>query len=151
IDKYREGGENQKKEIVSLYCRNTAFINNWYLVDLSAPNIAGDFWFKNGTKTMFEFSKSGQLWKERISIVSNLYFIRRGHFQEILKLCSYFLGHKHDLIHKASGWMLRETGKKDIAVLRGFLDKYCKEMPRTMLRYSIEKLSEKERRKYMNS
>jgi 3-methyladenine DNA glycosylase AlkD len=149
IEKYKRAEDKEKSAIVNLYLSNADRINNWDLVDLSAPNISGEFWFENSTKTMFEFAKSGHLWRERIAVVSNLYFIKRGRFEEILKLCERFLDHKHDLIHKATGWMLREVGKKNKRVLRDFLDKNAKRMPRTMLRYSIERLSDSEKNKYM--
>ncbi|MDR3243378.1 MAG: DNA alkylation repair protein [Elusimicrobiota bacterium] len=150
VEKYKQGGKKDKEQIAKLYFANTKYINNWDLVDLTAPAISGDFWFNNSKKLMFDFAKSGYLWKERIAVVSTYYFIKRGHFDEILKLAEHFLNHKHDLMHKAAGWMLREVGKMDIEVLRGFLDKHYSVMPRTMLRYSIEKMSETERKKYMN-
>ncbi|MDR0822272.1 MAG: DNA alkylation repair protein, partial [Endomicrobium sp.] len=142
VDKYSSANASGKGKIAKLYFANTKYINNWDLVDLTAPSIAGDFWFHNSKKLMFDFAKSNELWKERISVVSTYCFIKRGEFEEILKLAKHFLSHKHDLMHKAVGWMLREMGKKDIFVLRDFLDKYHKIMPRTMLRYSIEKMSE---------
>ncbi|MCL2335046.1 MAG: DNA alkylation repair protein, partial [Endomicrobia bacterium] len=98
---------------------------------------------------IWKFANSGNLWKERISLLAAFYFIRQKNFDMILRLAEHFLSHKHDLIHKASGWMLREAGKRDIGVLYSFLDKHSGKMPRTMLRYAIEKLSEKERKKYM--
>jgi 3-methyladenine DNA glycosylase AlkD len=149
VEKYEQGGKKDREQAANLYFANTKYINNWDLVDLTAPAIAGDFWFNNSKKLMFEFAKSGYLWKERIALVSTLHFIRQNRFEEILKLAKFFLPHKLDLIHKASGWMLREVGKKDIEVLRGFLDKHYAMMPRTMLRYSIEKMSKQERKKYM--
>jgi 3-methyladenine DNA glycosylase AlkD len=151
-DKYKTASQTQQKTIASLYLKNTKYINNWDLVDLSAPIIAGHFWFNNkkDSKQMFQFAKSKDLWKERISIVANLYFIRQNKFEEILFLSKIFLSHKHDLIHKATGWMLREAGKKDKRVLIGFLNKFYLQMPRTMLRYSIERLSDKERKHYMS-
>ncbi|MDR3049523.1 MAG: DNA alkylation repair protein [Elusimicrobiota bacterium] len=149
VDKYSKADTIAKEKIAKFYFANTKYINNWDLVDLTAPSIAGDFWFNNSKKFMLDFAKSGELWKERISVVATYYFIKRGEFTEILKLAKHFLTHKHDLMHKAAGWMLREVGKKDLFVLRDFLDKYHKIMPRTMLRYSIEKMSDAERKKYM--
>ena len=149
IEKYKRADEKEKSAIVNLYLSNADRINNWDLVDLSAPKIAGDFWFTHSTKTMFDFANSDHLWKQRIAIVSTFYFIKQGRFTETLKLCAQFLDHKHDLIHKAAGWMLREVGKKNKQVLCDFLDKYAKRMPRTMLRYSIEKFSDTEKKKYM--
>jgi 3-methyladenine DNA glycosylase AlkD len=149
IEKFNRSQKEEKESIANFYLSNTDNINNWDLVDLTAPKIAGEFWFNTSTKTMFEFANSGNLWKERIAIVSTYYFIKHNEFAQIIKLSQHFLKHKHDLIHKATGWMLREAGKQDKKVLYAFLDKYHKQMPRTMLRYSIEKLSEKERKKYM--
>jgi 3-methyladenine DNA glycosylase AlkD len=149
IEKLKKASEKEKGKIVSLYLSNADNINNWDLVDLSAPTIAGEFWFNGSTKTMFEFAASNHLWKERIAIVANFYFIKRKRFTEILKLARQFLTHEHDLIHKATGWMLREVGKQDGQVLRDFLDKYYKRMPRVMLRYAIEKFGEKDRKGYL--
>ena len=139
----------EKEDIVKIYLRNTEHINNWDLVDISAPHITGEFWFHNPSKDMWRLAKSENLWKERISVLSTHYFIRNNRFEEILKLAEFFLLHKHDLMHKAVGWMLREVGKRNIDVLYSFLDKYCMNMPRTMLRYSIEKLPENKRKHYM--
>ncbi|MDR1952462.1 MAG: DNA alkylation repair protein [Elusimicrobiota bacterium] len=149
IEKYKIAANSEKKSIADLYLSNTKYINNWDLVDLSAPAIAGDFWFNSSLEKMFDLAYSNDLWKERIAIISTFYFIKRDRFDETLKLCEYFLEHNHDLIHKAAGWMLREIGKRNKEILYCFLDKFHKKMPRTMLRYSIEKLSDKERKQYM--
>ena len=149
IEHYKKACGKLKKKIVKIYIGNAKYVNNWDLVDLSAPFITGPYWFENGTKDLWAFARSGNLWKERIAVLSTLYFIRQGDFSQTIKLAEHFLGHKHDLMHKAAGWMLREAGKRDIKVLYDFLDKYHKLMPRTMLRYSIEKLPEKERKRYM--
>jgi len=149
VEKYKKADEKDKKATVKIYLANTKYINNWDLVDLSTPSITGAFWFNNNTIDMFKFAKSKDLWRERIVMISTLYFIRQYRFKETFELAEMFLTHKHDLMHKAAGWMLREAGKKDINALRVFLDKNYKKMPRTMLRYSIERLSEKERNKYM--
>ncbi|MDR1696105.1 MAG: DNA alkylation repair protein [Endomicrobium sp.] len=148
-EKYKKAGGKEKKAIVKMYLANTKYINNWDLVDLSAPNIAGAFWFDSGIGDMMKLAKSGNLWRERIAMLSTLYFIRRGRLKETFDLAEMFLDHKHDLMHKAAGWMLREAGKEDIKSLRAFLDKNGKKMPRTMLRYAIEKFPEKERKKYL--
>ncbi|MDR3111576.1 MAG: DNA alkylation repair protein [Elusimicrobiota bacterium] len=148
IKKYKSA-EKQKPPIMKTYIRNSKHINNWDLVDLSAPNIAGEFWYSNNLKIFWQFAKSCDLWKERIAMVSTLYFIKKDKFEETIELAKLFLTHKHDLIHKATGWMLREVGKKNLKVLTTFLNKYSKSMPRTMLRYSIEKLSVNEKKLYM--
>ncbi|MCL2390785.1 MAG: DNA alkylation repair protein [Endomicrobia bacterium] len=148
-EKYKKADDKEKKAVVKTYLANTEYINNWDLVDLSAPYIAGAFWFDNPSDDMLELAKSKNLWRERISMVSTLYFIKRGRLKETFELAEMFLSHKHDLMHKAAGWMLREAGKKDISALRAFLDKNHKKMPRTMLRYAIEKFPDRERKKYM--
>lgn len=142
--------EEQKQLIYNFYMANTRTINNWDLVDLTAYNIAGAFLHGKSHKPLFDFAASGNLWKERIAIISTLYFIKRGDFETTIALAEKFLTHKHDLMHKAAGWMLRETGKKDINILYGFLDRHAAKMPRTMLRYSLEKLPQEKRLYYMS-
>jgi len=149
IEKYKKADDRVKSGIVRIYFRNYKYVNNWDLVDLSAPNIMGNYWYENSLKYFWEYAVSGNLWKERTALVSTLYFIKRGRFGETLELSKLFLSHEHDLIHKASGWMLREIGKIDIKPLVLFLDRYSKIMPRTMLRYSIEKLTLERRRRYL--
>lgn len=139
-----------KDEIFELYLKNVHYINNWDLVDISAPKILGNFVFINRNFDVINtLADSNHLWSERIAVVSQLYFIKHGEFEGIIKLCEKFLTHKHDLMHKACGWMLREVGKVDEKVLCCFLDKNYKIMPRTMLRYSIERLDEAKRKYYM--
>ncbi len=147
--KYEKASREEKNKIAKIYLRNTQYINNWDLVDLSAPQIAGEYWHNSKKDEMWKFAKSKKLWNERIAMISTFYSIKNGSFDDAIKLAEHFLGHKHDLMHKAAGWMLREAGKRDINILYAFLDKHYKVMPRTMLRYSIEKLSDKERRQYM--
>ena len=149
VEYYKNADKNAKKKAVVVYTRNAAYINNWDLVDLSAPFITGPYWFENPSADLWKFAKSKNLWKERIAMLSTLHNIRQENFSEVLKLAELFLTHKHDLMHKAAGWMLREAGKRDPKVLYSFLDKHHKNMPRTMLRYAIEKLSDKERKRYM--
>jgi 3-methyladenine DNA glycosylase AlkD len=147
IDHYKKGDEQTQIKVLQIYIRNSSqWINNWDLVDISAPPIMGDFVFNSGQGFLLQrFSESGSLWQRRIAIVSTLYFIRRGEFQPTLKICEQLLLDQHDLIHKACGWMLREVGKRNEEVLLDFLEKYYQMMPRTMLRYSIEKLSPAQR------
>ena len=138
-------------EIFKLYLENVENINNWDLVDLSAPKIVGHFVFNNSNHdTIYKLADVNHLWSNRIAVVSTHYFIKRGDFSLILELSKKFLTHKHDLMHKAVGWMLREMGKVDEIALYGFLDKHCKDMPRTMLRYSIERLPKEKKDFYMN-
>lgn len=149
VQKFKKASVEEQEKLVNLYLNNKAYVNNWDLVDLSAPYLTGVFWYGKDLKELWELAKSGELWSERIAILSTFYFIRQGSYKTTLELCEFFLNHKHDLIHKATGWMLREIGKRDLKPLLGFLDNYHKVMPRTMLRYSIEKLSPEQRKFYM--
>ena len=141
-------GEKEKKEVFDFYMKNIRYVNNWDLVDISAPHIVGPVAFDDDG-VLFELAKSGRLWEERISVVATLYFIKQGRFDVTLSLGEYFLTHRHDLMHKAVGWMLREVGKKDEKVLCDFLDKHINQMPRTMLRYAIERFPEEKRKSYL--
>lgn len=138
------------EEIVNLYIKNVKNINNWDLVDLTAHKIIGTHYIKTHDRTLINnLAASGYLWSERIAVVSQWSVLKTGEFEILLELCEKFLTHKHDLMHKATGWMLREAGKKDEKVLLNFLDKHAKVMPRTMLRYSIEKLTPEQKTFYM--
>lgn len=148
ILKYDKGDNSTKSQIFDLYVNSANYVNNWDLVDLSAPNIFGSFVF-DSTDKLWEFAKKDHLWSQRISVVASHYFIRKNNFKPTLELSEYFLPHKHDLMHKACGWMLREVGKRDVNELYGFLDKFYKVMPRTMLRYSIERLDADKKKHYM--
>ena len=139
-----------QKEIFNFYIKNRQNINNWDLVDLSAPNIAGNYLLEKDKKILYKLSKSKKLWDRRISIVSTFSFIRQNNFSDTLIISKILLNDEHDLIHKAAGWMLREVGKRDLPTLKKFLLKNYKKMPRTMLRCSIEKFPETERKKYLS-
>lgn len=148
-DKYKASKELEKQEICDFYLNHTKHINNWDLVDSSAHLILGEH-ISNKDKSILEkLSKSEDLWERRISIIATLQFIRKNQFQETFKIATVLLNDKHDLIHKAVGWMLREIGKKDKKELINFLNKHYKTMPRTMLRYAIERLSREEKEHYM--
>ncbi|MFC1769394.1 DNA alkylation repair protein [Nanoarchaeota archaeon] len=147
IDQFKKGG---RERIFNLYLKNIRRVNNWDLVDLSAPNIVGCYLENKDRSLLYKLSRSNNLWEKRISIIATAYFIRNNDFKDALKISEILLKDKHDLIHKAVGWMLREVGKKDKKVETRFLDKYHKVMPRTMLRYSIERFDEKERKHYMS-
>jgi 3-methyladenine DNA glycosylase AlkD len=149
--KYKRADSKLKSKIAKIYLRNYKYINNWDLVDMSAPHISGHYWYNGKLDKFWEFAKSDNLWKERIAMLSTFYFIRQNRFNETLKLAEVFLSHKHDLMHKASGWMLREIGKRDKKILLSFLDKYSSLMPKTMLRYSIEKLSKQQKKFYLKN
>ncbi|MFA6392967.1 MAG: DNA alkylation repair protein [Candidatus Paceibacterota bacterium] len=139
-------------EIVGFYLKHTKYINNWDLVDLSAHYIVGDYLFKNGDRKILEkLAKSDSLWERRISIISTFAFIYKGESNWTKKIVTMLMQDEHDLIHKASGWMLREVGKRvSEKELTEYLDKYSPKMPRTMLRYAIERLPESKRQYYLN-
>jgi 3-methyladenine DNA glycosylase AlkD len=149
VKQYQKAGETEKKSLVAFYLKNSQKINNWDLVDLSSPNILGNYLLDKPRDILYKLAKSNNLWQKRIAIISTLAFIRNKNFSDTIKISEILLHDSHDLIHKAVGWMLREAGKREIKVLKSFLDKYHKIMPRTMLRYAIEKLSEEERRFYL--
>jgi 3-methyladenine DNA glycosylase AlkD len=149
VDAYDRGTESERAAIFRLYLDNTAYINNWDLVDGSAPGIVGRHLETRPRKVLFELARSPDVWKRRIAVLAAFRFIRRNEFAEILRLAEMLLQDRHDLIHKAVGWMLREAGKRDVTILRGFLEQYAARMPRTMLRYSIEKLPVTERRRWL--
>jgi len=146
IKKYQK---TKDKESINFYLKNTKNINNWDLVDLSAPKILGDYLLNKEKTILYKLANSKNLWENRIAILSTFTFIKNNQFQDSLNLSKLFLKHKHDLIHKATGWMLREIGKKDLTVLEQFLKTNYKQMPRTMLRYSIERLEETKRQFYL--
>jgi 3-methyladenine DNA glycosylase AlkD len=149
VHNYQSGKEKEK--IYKFYLKNTKYVNNWDLVDLTAYNIVGDYLLNNTAekKILYKLVKSNSLWERRISIIATFQFIKNNRFDDTLKIARLLLKDKHDLIHKAVGWMLRELGKKDQAVEEEFLKKHYKEMPRTALRYSIERFSDSKKKFYM--
>lgn len=152
VVKFQKGSVSEREKIVDFYIKNTKGINNWDLVDLSAYKILGE-WLKDkkDRKILYTLAASGSLWKERIAVVSTYALIKQKEFKEIFDLSEKFLTHKHDLMHKACGWMLREAGKMDEKALLQFLERFAPKMPRTALRYAIEKLSLKLRSKFMKA
>lgn len=149
--KYIKGDNKEKDQIFKLYLDNTKYINNWDLVDSSASYILGDYCFHNDREDIIlKLSESNYLWEERISIISTFYYVDQNQFALSLKLIKNFLNHKHDLIHKACGWVLRVIGKKDVNLLRGFLEEYASIMPRIELSYATEKMSKEERKYFQN-
>lgn len=144
-----KGDAETRRRVYDLYLANTKYINNWDLVDLSAPQLVGAHLNDKSHKPLYRLAKSSWLWDRRISILATFHFIRQGDFDDTLRIAEMLLGDKHDLIHKAVGWMLREVGKRDQTILEAFLEEHGRIMPRTMLRYAIEKFSEKKRRAYL--
>jgi 3-methyladenine DNA glycosylase AlkD len=150
---YRYGASTnrEKEEIVKFYLDHIKQVNNWDLVDLSAPNIVGVHLLvddRDRRLLLYRLARSENVWERRIAVVATLHFIRKGDFSDTLKIAEILLQDRHDLIHKAVGWMLREVGKRDAAAEEAFLDKHCSVMPRTMLRYAIERLPESKRLHY---
>ena len=148
-DQYGKGDEKMKEKIFYFYLKNTLKINNWDLVDLSAPKIVGAHLVDRDKSILFKFAGSSNLWEKRIAILSTMFFIKNLHFETTLNISEILLKDRHDLIHKGVGWMLREVGNKDLAVEEKFLKKYYRQMPRTMLRYAIEKFPETKRKAYL--
>jgi 3-methyladenine DNA glycosylase AlkD len=151
VAQYKAADIKEKENIVKFYLDNTKYVNNWDLVDTTAHQILGDFLIdKTDRKILLTLSHSKDLWEQRISIIATFVFIRRGELDWTYKIVDTLDKHPHDLIHKACGWMLREAGKKDEKRLKEYLDKKAALLPRTMLRYAIEKFAEEERLEYLN-
>lgn len=139
-----------KDEVVKFYLSHLPHINNWDLVDTSCYKILGRYAFENQKENLLrELSKSDQMWHKRIAVVGTMYYVKKGSFELTKEFVTQNLHHPHDLMHKANGWLLREMGNKNEAVLIDYLNKYYKEMPRTCLRYAIEKLDEEVRQDYL--
>lgn len=149
ISKYENKKINCKNQIFEIYIANIDKINNWDLVDLSAPQVIGNYLLDKQKDLLYKLAVSDNLWHRRISIISTFAFIKKNEFEDTLKISEILLNDKHDLIHKAVGWMLREIGKRNIFSEVSFLNKHYKKMPRTMLRYAIEKFEETTRQKYL--
>jgi 3-methyladenine DNA glycosylase AlkD len=149
VDQYKMGDEKKKKIIFDFYLTNRKGINNWDLVDLSAPKIVGEYLLYKEKDVLYKFARSKDLWEKRIAILSTQTFIREHFFEDALKISAILLNDKHDLIHKAVGWMLREIGNRDLQTEEEFLKKHYKLMPRTMLRFAIEKFPELKRKAYL--
>ena len=139
----------QRAEIVTFYLHHTRWINNWDLVDVSCRQILGVYLLDQDRSILYQLARSPNLWEQRITIVSTLEFIKHEQFTDTLQIAIILLNHRHDLIHKAVGWMLREVGKQDRQVLVEFLDRHYQQMPRTMLRYAIEHFDEPVRKAYL--
>ncbi len=150
VRQYEQATENEQKALVDVYLTNLVRINNWDLVDCSAHKIIGAWAYQNKDLNQIEkLADSKSLWQERIAVVASWYFIKQEQYDLTLNLAKKFINHTHDLMHKAVGWMLREVGKKNKAVLTDFLDKYASQLPRTTVRYAIERFTKEEKKKYM--
>jgi len=150
VEKYvKEKNENAKKELVEFYLKHKKYVNNWDLVDLTAYKIVGNYLLEKDRKILYELAQSPNIWDRRIAVISTFAFIPRMQFHDSFKLCEQLLNDQHDLMHKACGWMLREIGKRDEKALERFLHAHAKQMPRTMLRYAIERFPESKRQTYL--
>ncbi len=171
VDKYKKSSEKDRKAIIDFYLENTKKVNNWDLVDSSAGYILGDYLYhkchpelvsgsnkkipdqvrnyKDERQILYQLARSDNIWERRISIIATQGFISKGKFEDTLKIAEILLADKQDLIHKAVGWMLREVGNRDLKTEENFLDKHYKVMPRTMLRYAIEKFEKEKKAFYM--
>jgi 3-methyladenine DNA glycosylase AlkD len=149
VETFRRGTDETKHEVYRLYLANTKFINNWDLVDSSAPHIVGAWLFTQSRAPLRRLARSSSLWERRIAIIATQFFIRHGDLEETFRIADLLVTDHHDLIHKAVGWMLREAGNRDPKAERAYLETRYPRMPRTMLRYAIEKFPEAERRRYL--
>ena len=150
IDQYKRGNSQQKEAIYQFYKEHLVYVNNWNLVDSSAHLILGAYLADTNKDELLVLAQSQNLWERRIAIVATWYFIKQNQYEWTITIATILLTDSHDLIHKAVGWMLREVGKKDIKPLQQFLDQHASVMPRTMLRYAIEKFPEHERKMYLS-
>lgn len=147
--KSRHTTDAHRQEIVDTYIANTRYINNWDLVDLSVYNIIGAHLASRSRELLYRWALSSLLWEQRMAIVATMWFIRHGDYDDTIALARLLCHHPHDLMHKAVGWMLREVGKRDKQRLIDFLNEHYTTLPRTLLRYAIEKLPQQERLYYM--
>ncbi len=147
---YQRGDDEQRCAAFDLYLNNTQHINNWDLVDVSAPHIIGHHLENRPRAILHTLAHSTALWERRIAILATFHFIRLKDFDDALRIAETLLDDKHDLMHKAVGWMLREVGKRDLAAEESFLQKHYRDMPRTMLRYAIERFPEARRLQYLH-
>jgi 3-methyladenine DNA glycosylase AlkD len=147
--RYERGSEGEREKIFAFYVRSRRLVRSWDAVDGTAPTIVGPHLLKRDKKLLYQWARSSSLWERRIAMVATLHFIRQGNVADTLRLARILLHDEEDLIHKAAGWMLREVGKRDPSTLRGFLKVHADSMPRTMLRYAIERFPERERQRWL--
>ncbi len=149
-DQAKMAQPKQQKALFELYLRRTDRLNNWDIIDASCPRVVGAYLQDKPKDVLFTLARSSNFWERRIAMVSTAWFIRAGQLDDAFAIATVLLNDQHDLIHKAVGWMLREAGKKDEAALKQFLDAHAGTMPRTTLRYSLERLNEVDKAYYMN-
>lgn len=149
VHRFAHGDRAARRRIYDFYLRHTRCIDNWDLVDLTADKIVGAYLEDRSRRSLYRLARSRSLWERRIAVVATFHYIRRGEFNDTLRIARALLDDEHDLIHKATGWMLREVGKRDRAVLERFLTAHHRRMPRTTLRYAIERLPPARRRAYL--
>ncbi len=147
--RFSAGSDREQSRIFNVYLRNLEFVNNWDLVDLSAPKIVGPYLERSGREVLYKWASSKNMWHRRIAVLCTFHFLRKRDFVDVLRIAEILLHDEEDLIHKAVGWMLREVGKRDLRAEERFLGKFCGVMPRTMLRYAIERFPEEKRRFYL--
>ncbi len=150
VSRFSDNKSDEQDTIYHLYLNNIQYINNWDLVDSSAHHIIGQYLEDKDKSILYKLSKSNSLWDRRIAIMATFFFIKKNQFEDTLLISKQLLTDEEDLIHKAVGWMLREVGKRDLAKEITFLNTHYQKMPRTMLRYAIEKFSKNSRQKYLN-
>jgi 3-methyladenine DNA glycosylase AlkD len=149
VMQYEKADEKTQEKIYKFYLKNTKYINNWDLVDTSASYIVGHYCFTHNSEILYKLAKSKNIWEKRIAIIATQYFIKNNKFTDTLNIAKILLHDTHDLIHKAVGWMLREVGNKSLQTEEEFLKQHYQKMPRTMLRYAIEKFPKEAREYYM--
>lgn len=149
VEQFKKASPEEQKNLYDFYLSNTSRINNWDLVDLTSPQVVGAYLSDKDRSPLYTLARSGNLWEQRISIVSTIAFIRHREYDDTLALADHLLPHPHDLIHKAIGWMLREVGKKDRDTLTAYLERQAVRLPRTALRYAIEHYPEDQRQYFL--
>ena len=149
VEQYERGDDTARAKVAQFYLDKLDRVNNWDLVDLSAHKILGPHLEHSNRKLLDELAATDHLWRQRVAIISTFHYIRQDDFRDTKRIAQSLINHEHDLIHKAVGWMLREMGKRDRGELERFLQRRYKKMPRTMLRYAIEKFPERQRKKYL--
>lgn len=149
VEKFKKASEAEREELYTFYLKNARRINNWDLVDVTCPHVVGLYLLDKDRSRLYELAESDNLWEQRIAMVSTVTFIRNREFSDTLALAERLMTHKHDLMHKAVGWMLREVGKKDRNTLTGFLEQYATKLSRTSLRYAIEHYPEDQRQYFL--